>query len=88
MIRQPHSRSPMLALQQSVPPTLQHATIAPGLHWRLLDTHRYSYIDIDMYVCVCVGEGNGNSLQYPCLGNPRNRGASWAVVYGVVQSRT
>ena len=21
------------------------------------------------------GEGNGNQLQYPCLGNPRDRGA-------------
>ena len=24
------------------------------------------------------GEGNGNLLQYPCLGNPMDRGAWWA----------
>ena len=23
------------------------------------------------------GEGNGNPLQYPCLGNPMDRGAWW-----------
>ena len=28
------------------------------------------------------GEGNGNSLQYSCLGNPMNRGAWWATVFG------
>ena len=35
-----------------------------------------------------VGEGNGNPLQYSCLENPRGRGACWATVYGVAQSRT
>ena len=34
------------------------------------------------------GEGNGNPLQCSCLGNPRNRGAWWAGIYGVAQSRT
>ena len=34
------------------------------------------------------GEGNGNPLQCPCLENPRDRGACWAAVYGVAQSRT
>jgi len=34
------------------------------------------------------GEGNGNPLQYSCLENPRDRGAWWAAVYGVAQSRT
>ena len=29
------------------------------------------------------GEGNGNSLQYSSLGNPMERGAWWATVYGV-----
>ena len=29
------------------------------------------------------GERNGNSLQYSCLGNPMDRGASWAAVHGV-----
>ena len=36
----------------------------------------------------CIGEGNGNPLQYACLENPRDRGASCAAVYGVAQSRT
>ena len=29
------------------------------------------------------GEGNGNPLQYSCLGNPMDRGASWATAHGV-----
>ena len=36
----------------------------------------------------CIGEGNGNPLQRSCLENPRDRGAWWAAVYGVTQSRT
>ena len=34
------------------------------------------------------GEGNGNPLQYPCLGNPMDRGAWRATVYGVTKSET
>ena len=29
-------------------------------------------------------EGKGNPLQYSCLENPRDRGAWWVAVYGVV----
>ena len=36
----------------------------------------------------CIGEGNGNPLQCSCLENPRDRGAWWAALYGVPQSRT
>ena len=36
----------------------------------------------------CIGEGNGSPLQRSCLENPRDRGAWWAAVYGVAQSRT
>ena len=36
----------------------------------------------------CIGEGNGNPLQCSCLENPRAKGAWWAAVYGVAQSRT
>ena len=36
----------------------------------------------------CTGEGNGTPLQCSCLVNPRERGAWWAAVYGVTQSRT
>ena len=35
----------------------------------------------------CTGEGNSNPLQCSCLENPRDRGAWWAAVYGVAQSR-
>ena len=35
-----------------------------------------------------IREGNGNPLQCSCLENPRDRGAWWAAVYGVAQSRT
>ena len=34
------------------------------------------------------GEGNGTPLQYSCLENPMGRGARWAALYGVTQSRT
>ena len=36
----------------------------------------------------CIGEGNGNPLHCSCLENPRDRGAWWAAIYGVAQSRT
>ena len=35
-----------------------------------------------------IGEGNGNPLQYSCLENSMDRGAWWAAVHGVSQSRT
>ena len=36
----------------------------------------------------CVGEENGNPLQCSCLEYPRDRGACWAAICGVTQSRT
>ena len=36
----------------------------------------------------CIRERNGNPLQCSCLENPRDRGAWWAAVSGVAQSRT
>ena len=33
-------------------------------------------------------EGNGNPLQCSCLENHRDRGAWWAAIYGITQSRT
>ena len=33
------------------------------------------------------GEGNGNPLQYPCLGNPMDRGAWKDTVHGVARVR-
>ena len=35
-----------------------------------------------------IGGGNGNPLWCSCLENPMDRGAWWAAVYGVAQSRT
>ena len=34
------------------------------------------------------GGGHNNPLQYSCLGNPMDRGAWWATVYGVAKSQT
>ena len=36
----------------------------------------------------CIGEGNGNPLQCSCLENPRDGGAWWVAIYGVIQSWT
>ena len=36
----------------------------------------------------CIGEGNGSALQCSCLKNPRDGGAWWAAVSGVIQSWT
>ena len=50
-----------------------------------LDTTEQLHFDFSL---SCIGEGNGNPLQCSCLENPRDRGAWWAAVYGVSQSRT
>ena len=34
------------------------------------------------------GEGNGNPLQYSCLENLMDRGAWWAILYGVAKNWT
>ena len=41
-----------------------------------------------MMAILTGGEGNGNPLQYSCLENSVDRGAWWAVVHRVAQSRT
>ena len=50
-----------------------------------LDTTEWLHFHFSL---SCIGEGNGNLLQCSCLENPRDRGAWWAAVYGVTQSRT
>ena len=35
-----------------------------------------------------TGEGTGSSLQYSCLGNPKNKGAWQATVHGIAKSQT
>ena len=37
---------------------------------------------------IFPGEGNGNPLQCSCLGNPMDRGASWAIVHGIAENWT
>ena len=52
-----------------------------------LDTTERLHFHFSLFTS-CIGEGNGNPLQCSCLENPRDRGAWWAAVYGVAQSRT
>ena len=40
----------------------------------------------NFHVSCLIGEGNGNPLQYSYLGNPRDRGAWWAIVCGAAKS--
>ena len=49
-------------------------------------SHAYTYVSTCVY--IAIREGDGTPLQYSCLENPRDRGAWWAAVYGVAQSRT
>ena len=41
----------------------------------------------DSWVGKIPGEGNDNPLQYSCLGNPMDRGAWWATVWGCKRVR-
>ena len=40
-----------------------------------------------MFPSEAMVERNGNPLQYSCLENPVDRGAWWAAVHRVTQSR-
>ena len=55
------------------------------LEQRVLKSNGYALLTTPR---LCFGEGNGNSLQCSCLENPSDRGAWWATIYGVAQSRT
>ena len=55
--------------------------------WGLKELHTTDRLHF-YFSLSCIGEGNGNPLQCSCLENPRDRGAWWAAVYGVTQSRT
>ena len=46
-------------------------------------TERLNFLSV-----VPFGEGNGNPFRCSCLENPMDRGAWWAAVYGVAESRT
>ena len=36
----------------------------------------------------CPGEGNDNPFQYPCLENPKDKGAWQTIIHGVTKSQT
>ena len=57
---------------------------SPWGRWGLDMTERLHF----HFSLSCTGEGNSNPLQCSCLENPRDRGAWWAAIYGVAQSRT
>ena len=57
---------------------------SPWGRWGLDMTERLHF----HFSLSCIVEGNGNPLQCSCLENTRDRGAWWAAVYRVVQSRT
>ena len=50
-----------------------------------LDTTERLHFHFSLYG---IGEGHGRPLQCSCLENPRDGGAWWPAIYGVVQSRT
>ena len=54
-------------------------------HSMILD---YFFFGFRLLYVSHVGEGNGNPLQCSCLENSMDRGAWWASIYGVAQSRT
>ena len=62
------------------------ATHSSILAWRILGMEEPGGLP-SVGSHACIGGGNGNPLQYSCLENPRDRGAWWAAVYGVAQSR-
>ena len=62
--------------------------------WRsLVGCSQWGHWELDMteqlhFSLSCIGEGNGNPLHCSCLENPRDGGAWWAAICGVVQSWT
>ena len=61
---------------------------SPWGRWGMDMTERLHFTFHFHFSLSRSGEGNGNLLQCSCLENPRDRGAWWAAVYGVAQSRT
>ena len=74
--------------------TLMHTHINTHIHMytdthTLTNTHTHTPIKfICMVLTLHTREGDGTPLQYSCLENPMDRGAWWAAVHGVAQSRT
>ena len=86
--------SPVLSLCFSFPGQLwllHHPRIScPSmcLHRRLCVSPPHDSSKLICYCALTIREGNGNPLQYSCLENPVDRGAWWAAVHRVTQSRT
>ena len=76
----PHSST----LAWKIPWTEEPGGLQPMGSLRVGTTERLHF----HFSLSCIGEGNGKPLQCSCLENPRDRGAWWAAVYGVAQSRT
>ena len=63
-------------------------------HSGLLQDTEYTSLCYIVSLCwlsityTVVGEGDGTPLQYSCLENLMDRGAWWAAVHGVAESRT
>ena len=57
---------------------------SPQGRWELDTTEQLHF----QFSLSCIGEGNGDPLHCSCLENPRDRGAWWAAICGVAQSRT
>ena len=76
--------SPSSTLAWKIPWTEEPSRLQPTWSLRVRTTERLHF----HFSLSCIGEGNGNSLQCSCLENTRDRGAWWATVYGVAQSRT
>ena len=70
-------------LKDRVLGVLKNAFFSPSLAEAQDTTERLHF----HFSLSCIGEGNGNPLRCSCLENPRDRGAWWAAVYGVAQSR-
>ena len=45
------------------------------------------FLNFCFVLAALFGEGNSTPLQYSCLENPMDGGASWAAVHGVSKSR-
>ena len=63
----------LLDVQGILKSLLQHHSLKASIRW-----HSAFFIE----------EGNGNLLQYSCVENPMDRGAWWAIVHWVTNSRT
>ena len=57
-------------------------------HFKYIISLKINNIPLWKVVVLFTGEGNGTPLQYSCLENPMDGGASWAAVSGVAQSQT